>query len=310
MAQKSLISRITMLAVCGVLTLSTASCSLFKTESAEKTNTAPIEQAAPPRAAQANDDAATFAQITPAAGDERTAGMKLASAPEPDAPQAPAYSNGINDPLEPLNRAVFGFNDLLDVYLIEPAAEAYLAVFPDFARDGIQNFMRNLRAPLILANDLLQGKIGDAGVTTARFVINTTAGVGGLFDVASTQGLYYKSEDFGQTLGAWGFGEGFYLVLPLYGPSNLRDTVGLGVDGYADPVRIWTFKTGRDWIYYTRNGVEGFDNRARIVTAVQDLRRSSLDYYAAVRSAYTQKRRADVRSGSTSHSIPDYDENP
>lgn len=215
----------------------------------------------------------------------------------------------ISDPIEPVNRAIFGFNNFLDMIVIEPAAKIYNTVFPNFVRDGIQNFMRNLRSPLIIANDILQGNVGNAGVATARFIINTTAGIAGIVDVASMQGLAYTPEDFGQTLGVWGFGEGFYIVLPILGPSNLRDTAGMTADAYADPLRIWSFKTGRDWLYYTRNAVEGFDNRARMVRAIDDLRRNSLDYYAAVRSAYTQKRRAQVKNeGEGAPQIPDYDE--
>jgi phospholipid-binding lipoprotein MlaA len=127
---------------------------------------------------------------------------------------------------------------------------------------------------------LLQGQIGDAGVTVARFLVNTTAGVGGLVDVASTHGLTYKQEDFGQTLAVWGMGDGFYLVLPIIGPSSLRDAGGLAVDTYADPVRLWAHNTDNEWVYYTRVMVDGLDTRARLVSAVQDLRRNSLDYYA------------------------------
>jgi len=225
-------------------------------------------------------------------------------------PDAGMKTTEVNDPIEPVNRAVFAFNDVLDRFLIEPAAKIYNTVFPGFVRTGVQNFMRNLKSPLIIANSLLQGNVGEAGVATARFIINTTAGIAGLVDVASAQGLAYTSEDFGQTLGAWGFGNGFYLVIPVLGPSNLRDAVGMGVDAYADPLRIWSFKTGRDWIYYTRNAVEGFDNRARLVKAVDDLRRNSLDYYAAVRSAYTQKRMSEIRNENPdgAQDIPDYDD--
>jgi len=206
--------------------------------------------------------------------------------------QAASY---INDPLEPFNRGVFAFNNTLDRFLVEPTAKIYNAIFPDFFRDGVKNFMRNLRSPLIVANNLLQGDFKDAGKATARFVINTTAGIGGLIDVAAAQGFEYQPEDFGQTLAVWGFGDGFYLVLPILGPSSLRDGTGMAVDTFADPVRLYAFNRDEEWIYYTRNGVEGLDTRARYVRAVEDLRRNSLDYYAAVRSAYAQKRKALVR---------------
>jgi phospholipid-binding lipoprotein MlaA len=235
--------------------------------------------------------------------------LSMSSCARSSNPDVGLKTTEINDPIEPLNRAVFALNNFIDMVLIEPAAKVYTAALPNFARNGVQNFMRNLKSPIIVANDLLQGNIGNAGVATARFFINTTAGIAGLVDVASTQGLSYTSEDFGQTLAVWGFRDGFYLVLPLIGPSSLRDTVGMTADAYADPLRIWSFKTGHDWIYYTRNGVESFDNRARIVKAVEDLRRNSIDYYAAVRSAYTQKRGSDIhnQSAQSTPEIPDYD---
>lgn len=204
-------------------------------------------------------------------------------------------SSTVNDPLEPFNRGMFAFNNALDRALIEPAARVYAFLTPDFFRTGVQNFMRNLRTPLIVANNVLQGDIKGAGVASARFVINTVGGIGGLVDVAGANGLPFEPEDFGQTLAVWGFGEGFYLVLPVIGPSNLRDGVGLAVETYADPVRLYAFNRDEEWIYYTRGAVEAIDNRARMLTVVRDMRRNSLDYYAAVRSAYTQKRRALVR---------------
>lgn len=220
------------------------------------------------------------------------------------------YKAEMNDPIEPVNRAVFAFNNFLDIILIEPAAKIYNVVFPDFVKDSIQSFMRNLRSPLIVANNLLQGDLGDAGVATARFIINSTAGIAGLVDVAAGQGLAYEEEDFGQTLAVWGLGDGFYIVLPILGPSSLRDTTGRVVDALADPVRIVSHNTDNDWIYYTRNAVEGLDTRARLVKSIQDLRKNSLDYYAAIRSAYTQKRASLVRDENpeAASAIPDYDE--
>ncbi len=209
--------------------------------------------------------------------------------------QQDGYKSGMRDPIEPINRGIFAFNNVLDIALIEPLAKAYNFLLPSFVRDGVTNFMHNLRSPLIVGNELLQGDIKGAGVATARFIINTTAGIGGLVDVAAAQGFAYEPEDFGQTLAVWGLDDGFYLVLPIIGPSSLRDGVGLAVDSYADPVRIVADNTDNDWIYYTRVGLEGLDTRARYVKAVEDLRRNSLDYYAAVRSAYAQKRHALIR---------------
>ena len=203
----------------------------------------------------------------------------------------------IADPLEPVNRFIFGFNNILDKILIEPLAKGYNAVLPSFVRNSVQNFMHNLKSPLIIANNILQGDVGDAGTATARFVINSTVGIAGLIDVAKKQGLSYEAEDFGQTLATWGFGDGFYIVLPILGPSSLRDTVGIAADSFADPVRIIAFDTDNEWIYYTRNALEGLDNRARMSKAIDDLRRNSLDYYAAVRSTYSQRRTTLIHDG-------------
>lgn len=221
---------------------------------------------------------------------------------------APQPTREVYDPIEPVNRFTFGFNDILDRFIIEPVAKGYKAVLPSFARDAVQSFMHNLESPLLIANNLLQGNVGDAGIALARFAINTTAGVGGLVDVAKTQGLEYKDEDFGQTLAKWGIGDGFYLVLPVIGPSNLRDTAGLLADTYADPVRIYADNTDREWIYYTRVALDGVDKRSRLIDAIADLRRNSLDYYAAVRSAYAQKRAAlihDEKPGAANPISPD-----
>ena len=217
------------------------------------------------------------------------------------------YKAGINDPLEGVNRGVFALNNALDTVIINPICRVYNAILPDFFRDGVRNFMRNVSSPILVGNELLQGDIKQAGVSTARFIINTTAGIGGLVDVAEGQGLHYADADFGQTLGVWGFGPGFYIVVPVIGPTSLRDGVGTLADGYADPIRLWSVNTDHRWVYYTRVGVDGLDQRARIMKAMNDLRRNSLDYYAAVRSAYAQKRNSMVRHEKQQVvDIPDY----
>ncbi|MBU6474555.1 MAG: VacJ family lipoprotein [Alphaproteobacteria bacterium] len=216
-------------------------------------------------------------------------------------PVTTAYrSQQIADPIEPVNRFVFGFNDILDRALIEPLAKGYNAVLPQCVRDAVQNFMRNLKSPIIVANDLLQGQVSNAGVATARFVINSTVGIAGLVDVASTKGMKYQDEDFGQTLAAWGVGNGFYLVLPVIGPSTLRDATGTFADAYADPVRLWAYNTDNDWVYYAREGLQGLDERSRLIKPIDDMRRNSLDYYAAARSAYLQHRDAVIRANNPS----------
>lgn len=255
--------------------------------------------------------AAKLDQVEPAAGDKKVAKKKAKAEADKKAEkkkQAQAHGH-MPDPIEPVNRAVFMFNDMLDQVLIGPIASVYNALVPSFVRDGVQNVTRNLRAPISAANSLLQGDVKQAGVTTARFVLNSTVGLGGVFDVAKGQGLRHRGEDFGQTLGAWGVKPGAYVVLPILGPTSLRDGLGIAADSQADPLRIWSFKTGHDWIYYTRNGLEALDARARIDRGIRDLRRNSLDYYAAVRSAYAQKRASEIRNEDASAPrIPDYNE--
>ncbi len=145
----------------------------------------------------------------------------------PTDPEARAAYLEASDPLEPLNRAIFSFNLTLDKAILRPIATVYNAALPDPVRDGVRNFLNNLRTPIILANDVLRGEIGRAGDTVGRFLLNSTLGVGGLFDIASELGFDFHNEDFGQTLAVWGIGEGPYLMLPIFGPSNPRDAVGL-----------------------------------------------------------------------------------
>jgi len=213
-------------------------------------------------------------------------------------PTSGSQPQEVSDPIEPVNRVIFVFNDFLDRILIEPVAKGYNYILPQVVRDGVQNFMRNLKSPIIVGNDLLQGRVGDAGVATARFLINSTIGVVGVADVASTKGLKYKSADFGETLSTWGVGKGFYLVLPILGPSSLRDGLGDFADAYVDPVRLYAHNTDRDWIYYTREVVQGIDDRSRLIRPIDDMRANSLDYYAAARSAWTQHRDAFLRGES------------
>ena len=202
-----------------------------------------------------------------------------------------------SDPLEPLNRAIFSFNLGLDKALLRPLAAAYNTVLPDPVRDGVRNFLSNLRTPIVLANDVLQGEIGRASDTVGRFLLNSTLGVGGLFDIASDLGFKFHDEDFGQTLAMWGIGEGPYLMLPFLGPSNPRDAIGLAGEYFADPVVIWTNNTDREWILYTRTGVDAVDRRSRNVKTLEELERTSLDFYAAVRSLYRQRRLDEIRNG-------------
>ena len=203
----------------------------------------------------------------------------------------------VNDPLEPLNRYIFSFNLALDGAVIRPVAEAYRFVIPDPGRQVVRNFLRNLETPVTLANDVFQGELARAGVTTARFLINTTFGGLGLFDPASAMGFERHSEDFGQTLGAYGAGGGPYLVLPILGPSNFRDVLGIGVDHFLDPINYWARNTDRNGITVARTLVRGIDARSRTIETLDEIERTSIDFYATIRSLYRQTRADEIRNG-------------
>lgn len=218
----------------------------------------------------------------------------------------------VYDPMEGMNRGMFAFNDAVDDILLKPVAKGYRAVVPKPVRSGLRNFLNNLRSPIVFANQVLQGDIPGAGNALARVAINTTVGVGGLFDVAAAGGIKDEPEDFGQTLAVWGVGHGPYMVLPLLGPSSLRDGTGMLVDSFADPVRLYLFNTGRESVHYVRIGLSALDKREELLDVLEDLEKNSFDYYAAMRSAYIQRREALVNdqdpSTTVSPAIPDYDE--
>ncbi|MPY72096.1 MAG: hypothetical protein GEU92_18710 [Alphaproteobacteria bacterium] len=210
---------------------------------------------------------------------------------------AQASESDANDPLEPLNRVIFEINYFLERLLLRPAADLYVLMLPQEARDGIRNFLRNIRTPIVLANDLLQGEGERAWQTTQRFFINSTIGVGGVIDAADRFGIKHHNEDLGQTFAVWGVDEIVYLVLPIFGPSNPRDAVGDFLDRYFDPVWYWTENTDREEIQIARSVVGGVDSYSRVMAELDKLRETSVDFYAAMRSIYRQKRDADIRNG-------------
>jgi len=230
--------------------------------------------------------------------------MLGACATAPQDPELRAEFEAENDPIEPFNRAVFGFNEVVDGVLIKPAALIYRGVVPEPARNGVRNVLDNLRSPIVLANDLLQGDFGLAGDTVARFVINSTVGVLGIFDVATGWGFPAHSQDFGHTFASWGIGEGPYLVLPILGPSNPRDATGLAAEWFSDPFNLWMHNTDRDWVVWTRAGVNGVDLRARNIETIDELQKTSIDFYAAVRSLYRQRRAAEIQSSQPTQPAP------
>lgn len=218
--------------------------------------------------------------------------------------------NSMPDPLEGYNRAMFGFNDAVDRNVMEPVARGYRYVTPRPVRKGVSNFLKNLKSPVNIANQLLQGDLDGAGNDFVRFAVNTTIGLGGLIDVAGDYGYKYEQEDFGQTLGKWGVGHGAYFVIPLLGPSSLRDATGMLVDSFADPLNIYLYNTDREEWVYARWGVSFLSAREELLEAVSDLRKHSLDYYASARSAYAQRRAALLNDqkpdSSDAPAIPDY----
>lgn len=232
------------------------------------------------------------------------------AADEVELAQAARVEYTANDPIEPINRFFFGVNQIIEQTVLGMAASLYNAFVPPPVRQAIGNMIDNLRTPVILANDVLQLEFRRAVDTTGRFVVNTTLGVAGMFDPAAQMGMAEHDEDFGQTLGKWGVGEGFYLVLPIFGPSNPRDGVGkYVVDPYFDPLGLWLKNSGRDGARWFRNGVDGLDAYASVQDELEKIRKTSVDYYATIRSMYRQKREAEIRNGSRESlpPIPDYD---
>ena len=204
------------------------------------------------------------------------------------------------DPLETPNRFIFSINRAVDLIAIRPLAVLYRDWMPAPAQRGIHNVLENLGEPVTAITEVAQGTPGRAGTTLARFLVNSTIGLAGMFDVASALGLAKTKGGFGDVAGYYAGVEpengGFYLVLPLIGPSNARDGVGLAIDSAIDPFSIVTFSISRTagWIYTgARYGATAMDARSRTLYALDDLEKNSVDYYAALRSAYTQQR-ADV----------------
>jgi phospholipid-binding lipoprotein MlaA len=205
---------------------------------------------------------------------------------------APNARKDPRDPLEGFNRASYKLNDALDRALLKPAAKGYKAVTPDFVEAGVTNFFSNLGQPAVMLNDLLQGKFKAGLNDGGRFLVNTTVGIGGLFDPASAAGLDRNDEDFGQTLGKWGVPSGAYLMVPFFGPSTVRDGFGSAAGIYTDPVHY----VERDVIRYSLNGLDLIDSRARRLP-LEDTLNQAFDKYTFIRNAYLQQREYAVTDG-------------
>ena len=210
-------------------------------------------------------------------------------------------SEEIYDPLEKMNRKIFIFNDYFDRYFFEHVAKFYRKGVPQGARMSIRNFLLNLSLPISAVNSLLQGNVDNTLSTFSNFLINTTIGLGGLFDVAGDKGIKYRVEDFGQTLGYYRNGSGAYLVLPFLGPSSVRDLGGLIVDKSVNPFELNFLEVGGREDILSNNvrlglaGAAAVDKRESLIDIIDSIKADSFDPYATYRSAYLQKRQTDIK---------------
>lgn len=214
---------------------------------------------------------------------------------------APGEARNPQDPFEPFNRSMYSFNDGLDRAVLKPVAMAYRDVTPRLARDGVSNFFSNLSDAWSFVNNALQGQVEGAYNSMVRFSVNTVFGLGGLLDIASEAGIERQKQDFGQTLGRWGVPTGPYLVLPLLGPSTVRDTAALPVDALGNPLTAINDIPVRNSLYVLRL----VDTRARLLNASDTLDSVALDRYSLTRDVYLNLRRG--KSGDDGR-IEDYDD--
>jgi phospholipid-binding lipoprotein MlaA len=219
----------------------------------------------------------------------------LAAHPAVAQPAAAPVAEDNGDPWEDTNRAIFSFNQGVDRNVLVPVSNAYRTVVPRPAQDAIHDFLQNLNGPIIFANDVLQGQFGLAGDTLGRLVVNSTLGLGGLVDVATKAGVPYHTNDLGITLATWGVASGPYLMLPVLGPSNPRDAFGDAADSFGDPGNIVASDYNRIWASFVRAATSGIDERSRNIESLAEIERTSLDYYATIRSLARQRRAAQIR---------------
>ncbi|MES2499424.1 MAG: VacJ family lipoprotein [Pseudomonadota bacterium] len=201
------------------------------------------------------------------------------------------------DPLESVNRGVYKFNDVADKVVIKPVATAYKKITPSPIRKGFNNFFNNLGSITTVLNDLLQLKFAHAFTDAGRFVINTTFGLAGFIDVASMDKIPNRKEDFGQTLGYWGVGNGAYLVLPLLGPSSVRDATGFAIDSITSDPITYTHNIGEIRLHNQLRTAQLIDRRAQLLDAGDLVDNASLDPYSFLRDAYLQRRASQVTDG-------------
>ena len=232
----------------------------------------------------------------------------LASAQEaaPASEPAPAAASG--DPWQGFNRNMFGVHQAVDGAVLEPVARGYRAITPRPVRTGVLNFLRNLKAPVIFANDVLQGEVSRAGNTVGRFAINTTLGIGGIFDPATSMGLERHDEDFGQTLAVWGVPSGPYLFVPLMGPTTVRDGAGQIIDGVFDPL-TWADFDDVDTVRAARGVMTAIATRELLLDQIDSFEAQGGDLYVTYRSAFEVAREAAIQNGRADvQDLPDFDE--
>ena len=212
----------------------------------------------------------------------------------------------ISDPLEGMNRFFFDINQRLDRNAAKPAATVYKDTVPSSVRTSFHNVLDNLGGPVTVANDLLQAQFENAGIAAGRFVINTTLGVGGIFDVATDWGMPSRSRDFGETMGTYGVPRGPYLVLPFRGSTDVRDFAGNFVDGYVSPLRYVRYD-GRNYVGLMKSTVGSMENRATNLVTYRDIERASVDYYATLRTLYLERRARLIEDRSVrTAGLPDF----
>lgn len=208
----------------------------------------------------------------------------------------------IYDPYEKINRKVFAFNEAFDRYFFEHVAKLYRKGVPKKARKSIRNFLTNLTLPLSAINSLMQGKVDNSLATMSNFLINSTVGVLGIFDIAGEKNIRYNREDFGQTLGHYGLGSGAYLMIPVLGPSSTRDFGGWVTDKTIDPFGFNVFEIGEHEEFmkpdyrFALTVFSGVDTRESLIDILDDIRKDSFDPYATIRSAYLQRRENEVKN--------------
>jgi len=219
--------------------------------------------------------------------------------PDPDAIQ-------VSDPLEGMNRFFFALNQRIDRDAGRPVATAYKDTVPQTVRGGLHNVLDNLGGPVTVANNLLQVRFEDAGIAAGRFLVNTTVGVAGIFDVATGWGLPGRNRDFGETMGTYGVPPGPYLVLPFRGSTDVRDFAGNYIDGYATPLRYVRYD-GRNYVGLMKSTLGSMDNRATNLVTFRDIERASVDYYATMRTLYLERRARLIEDRSVrTAELPDF----